>query len=84
MKYITFSLAAIMIISVPAFANESHMKEEMMKCDQNKDGSISKKEFLDSKERKFNEADNNSDGSLSSFEIDEMIKEKKERKDKHD
>lgn len=64
-----------------AYANEHYMKEEIMKCDENKDGMISRQEFMDSKEKKFKEADHNNDGKLSSSEIDMMIKEKKDKRD---
>lgn len=73
-------LLSFFILVPAAFANHPEMKAEIMKGDTNRDGSISKEEFLDSKEDKFEKADTNNDDRLSSAEIDEMIRDKKEKK----
>ncbi len=81
---ITLSAMTLLLANLPAaFAHdhEEHAKKAWEKCDSNKDGSISKDEFIKSKEEHFNKADKNGDGKLSKDEHEEMVKKFKNKWD---
>ena len=72
-RIITTSLLALALTSSLAFADDMKMKEEMMKCDTNKDGMISKEESMKHNEEMFKMMDKNSDGMLDASEQKMMM-----------
>ncbi|MGB4106532.1 MAG: EF-hand domain-containing protein [Alphaproteobacteria bacterium] len=87
-KLLMFSAAAFALTS-PAMAEEStdgkpHHQSFIEKFDTDKDGAISKAEFLAMHEQRFAEFDTNSDGKISKEESDAKKAEWKEkRKEMH-
>lgn len=72
---VTFLLSA-MVVATTASAElgaEGSMKDEMTKCDVNKDGMISKDEFMKSKADHFAKIDRDSNGLLDGSEQAAMI-----------
>lgn len=79
-RIIAFLVATIALSTASsALANHEHGKEMWDKCDTNKDGFISRDEFMKSKDEHFKKADKNGDGKLSEEEHKEMMKEMKEK-----
>jgi len=85
MKNIFLTTSALILISAPAMASctayhgedgkkghhkgESSIEHFMKKMDGNYDGLISKSEFIESKEKRFEKMDINSDGNIDESEI---------------
>lgn len=90
-KWMVLSVAALMVSTVPAMAEEGHMMKKwksgdsdrvgymMEKADKNNDGVISKSEFMASHEEKFTKMDANGDGNITKEEIN-TYKENKRKK----
>jgi hypothetical protein len=77
--------AAALALSSPALAEEGkdgkpHHQGMMEKLDTDKNGSVSKAEFLAFHEARFAEIDTNSDGTISKEESDAKKAEWKEKK----
>lgn len=73
-------VAALLLISMPAYAQEDKAVSEMFKkCDANKDGKISKEEYNNEKMQNFDQYDSNKDGNLSMDEHKKMLKEHHEK-----
>lgn len=77
--------AAILLAGSPlAYGGDDHHGHGKMmweKCDTDKDGFISKAEFIKSKEEHFKKADKNGDGKMSKDEHKVMMDEMKEKMD---
>jgi len=70
----TTLLFSLIFASSAAFADEHmNMKEEMMKCDTNKDGMISKDEFIKSKTEMFMKMDKDTNAKLDASEQKMMM-----------
>ncbi|HQX28257.1 MAG TPA: EF-hand domain-containing protein [Alphaproteobacteria bacterium] len=83
-KLLMFSAAAL-ALSSPALAEEGkdgkpHHQGMMEKLDTDKNGSVSKAEFLAFHEARFAEIDTNSDGTISKEESDAKKAEWKEKR----
>ncbi|MCE7886872.1 MAG: hypothetical protein DYH13_05120 [Alphaproteobacteria bacterium PRO2] len=83
-KLLMFSAAAL-ALSAPAFAEEGkdgkpHHQNMMEKLDTDKNGSVTKAEFLAFHEQRFAEMDTNSDGTISKEEFDAKKAEWKEKR----
>ncbi len=85
-KLLMLGVAAVsMAVAVPAMAepHEGGKKDMFTLHDTNKDGSVSKEEFLAGSEKKFAELDTDKNGSISKAEHDARKAEWKEKmKDK--
>lgn len=71
-KLLMLGVAAVsMAVAVPAMAEPHEGKKDMFVMhDTNKDGSVSKEEFLAGSEKKFAELDTDKNGSISKAEHD--------------
>ncbi len=73
MKIILAICLLALTTSSIAFAEHMGMKEEMAKCDTNKDGMISKDEFMKSKTEVFMKMDTDKNGMLNASEQKMMM-----------
>lgn len=79
MKIIARSLvvSVVLLTSFSAFAEQGGMKEELMKCDTNKDGMISKEESTKHHDEKFMKMDKDNNGMLDASEQKMMMEDMK-------
>lgn len=76
-------ILALAILLMPAAAIADHHKDKMAEADANKDGKISKEEFLAEKGEWFGKYDTNKDGQLDKSEMDSMMGDHKKKCDEH-
>ena len=85
-KQLVTAACAILTISVLALsvAHASHHgggKDKMKMMDTDGNGSVSKEEYMNHKEQRFNEKDANGDGMLTEDEMKKQCKHKKGTKE---
>lgn len=91
-KSLILGIAALSLLAVPAIAEDSQSAKPgkrmslLEKVDVNKDGAISKEEFMSFHEQRFNEMDIDKNGTISKDEVEarraEWKKKMTERREK--